>query len=103
MKVFRRISDKIKAMRKRPFKRYMRYKLALLFFIVTLALFVLLIIISNLSKNEDRYSVKVLSQRNYSSSVLVAKRGNILDRNHTLLAASEQTYILILDPKVIYT
>ena len=80
----------------------MKYKLAFLFFLMTLALSILVLVMVNIvRKNGDEYSKKVLNQMDYSSSTIVAKRGDILDCNLTPIAESERVYILILDPKVI--
>lgn len=48
----------------------------------------------------DRYSKIVLDSQHYISTVLPYKRGQITDRNGTILAYSEQVYNLILDPKI---
>ena len=47
------------------------------------------------------YSKKVLSQQSYSDTVLAFKRGAILDTNGNIVAASEETYNIILDCYVI--
>ena len=41
---------------------------------------------------------RVTQRRSRSSSVITARRGDILDRNHVLLASSTMEYSLILDP-----
>ena len=80
----------------------MQRKLAFAFCIAALALFVLvLVIIRIILTRGDDYQKKVMNQQNYSSTVLPFKRGTIMDRNQTILAASEQVYNLILDPSVI--
>ena len=80
----------------------MKKKLAYAYIIAALALFVLIGVMISLilGKGED-YSKIVLSQQGYSSTVIPFKRGTIMDRNQTVLAASEQVYNLILDPSVI--
>ncbi|MDD6213085.1 MAG: penicillin-binding transpeptidase domain-containing protein [Clostridiales bacterium] len=79
----------------------MQRRLALAFFIVVLALFVLIFVILGIVRNKgEDYSKTVLSQQNYNSTVIPFCRGTIMDRNQTVLAASEQVYNLILDPKV---
>lgn len=82
-------------------KSFMQRKLALTFGFVALALFVLVIVILRIVLGHgEEYSRTVLSQQNYSSTTLAFRRGSILDRNQTILAASEQVYRLILDPSV---
>ena len=51
-------------------------------------------------KGED-YSQTALSQTESELSLIQAKRGDIIDRNNMVLATSNVTYNLILDPKVI--
>ena len=50
--------------------------------------------------NQNTYQKKILSQQRYDSKTLPFKRGNILDVNGTILAASEKVYNVILDCKV---
>ena len=54
----------------------------------------------NNNKGEE-YGKKVLSQQAYSGRTIVAERGAITDRNGIILARSEKTYNVILDPDVI--
>ena len=82
----------------------MRRKLAGLFVAVVLALLCLLIRITYINaKSGDQYTKLLLSQaqNRYSSTVLPFKRGDILDRNGTVLATSEKMYNVILDCKVV--
>lgn len=83
------------------FGRKMQMKIGVLFVGIILILFALCIKILyiNSTKGQD-YTVKVLSQQNYSSMVIPFKRGDILDRNGGTLATSVKVYNLILDPKV---
>ncbi|MCD8010901.1 MAG: penicillin-binding protein 2 [Lachnospiraceae bacterium] len=82
----------------------MKQKLAFSFVLVAAALFVLVIVIFRIIQvNGEEYSKTVLTQQNYSSTVLPFQRGTITDRNQTVLAASEQVYNVILDPAVINT
>ncbi len=60
-----------------------------------------LVWINNVKGSE--YGKRVLSQQAYSSRVIVAERGAITDRNGIVLARSEKTYNVILDPDVILT
>lgn len=83
------------------FTKKMQMKIAVLFVGIVLILLGLsfrLMYINN-TKGED-YSVKVLSQQNYSSKIIPYKRGDILDRNGMTLATSVKVYNMILDPKV---
>ncbi len=80
----------------------MRARLLLAFIIVAAALLFLVIrIVVIIYADGDDYSKTILSQQNYNSTTIPFKRGTILDRNQTVLAASEQVYNLILDPSVI--
>lgn len=81
----------------------MKRKLALLFVIIVLILigiFGWLIYIIRVSG--EQYTRKVLSQQDTNSILLPYKRGDIYDRNGTLLATSEKVYNLILDPAVLW-
>lgn len=82
----------------------MRGKLAITAIVITLALFALIWVLYGIIKeNNDQYSKIVLSQRQqeFSSRILSYRRGDIVDRNGTLLATSEKVYNLILDPQQI--
>lgn len=80
----------------------MKRKLALLFTIIVLALIGVNIRLAYINKtNGDKYTKKVLAQQDTASTLLPYKRGDILDRNGTILATSEKVYNLILDPKVL--
>ncbi len=82
----------------------MKRKLAGLFVFVVLALICLLIRITYISAvSGKQYAKQVLaqSQSEYSSVTLPYKRGDILDRNGTVLATSEKMYNVILDCKVV--
>ena len=82
----------------------MRRKLAGLFVFVVLASICLLIRMTyiNASRGEG-YTRQVLakSQSQYSSTAMAYKRGDILDRNGTVLASSEKKYNVILDCAVV--
>lgn len=83
-----------------------RKKLAGLFFAVMLALVALLVVIIHIHATAgDLYTRIVLSntQQQYQSRTLPFKRGDILDRNGSILATSERVYNLILDCAVINT
>ena len=91
--------------RKRHKKRFghsNREKLLIVFMILLLCICVLIgrLIYINLSNNED-YTRVVLAQMDYDSQSIPFKRGDIVDRNGTVLATSEKVYNLILDPYVV--
>lgn len=80
----------------------MRKKLVVLLGIIVTALLVLigrLFYIHFVSG--DRYEKIVLDQQGYSSVTIPYKRGEILDRNLTILATSTDVYNVILDCKVL--
>lgn len=82
----------------------MRKKLVGLFGVVVLALVGLAVRITYINASSgDQYTKQVLSQQQqqYESRVLPFKRGQITDRNGTVLAYSEKLYNVILDCKVI--
>ena len=82
----------------------MRKKLAGLFFVVLLALVGLAIRITYINAtNGEQYKRQVLSQsqQKYESKTISFKRGDILDRNGTILATSEKVYNVILDCSVV--
>ncbi|HIT90954.1 MAG TPA: cell division protein FtsI, partial [Candidatus Merdenecus merdavium] len=82
----------------RKFTRTMQKKLAVLFVIILLALIGLNLRISLISaKSGDKYKKQVLSQQQYDSITLPYKRGDILDRNKTVLATSLKVYNLAID------
>ncbi len=72
------------------------------FVLITLALFALGIVVATISYNDnEEYAKIVLAQQDYDSRVIMAQRGQIVDRNGTVLATNVPKYILILDPAVI--
>lgn len=84
----------------RKFNTRMQAKLLLVFCIITLLLFGLMgRLVYLIQQDGDRYAKNLLSRQTYVSSVLPYKRGDILDRNGTVLARSELQYRLIIDPK----
>ena len=87
---------------KRVFTKTMQEKLAITVLVITLALFALVMVLYNLIKhNQEDYNQIVLDHQNYSSQILPYRRGEIMDRNGTYLAVSEQVYNLLIDPNVI--
>lgn len=89
-----------KARRQALLVNRMRNKLALLFFIIVLALVGVNVRLAYINKtNGDKYTKKVLAQQDTNSTLLPYRRGDILDRNGTILATSEKVYNLILVPR----
>lgn len=91
-------------MRSRKINNKMGKKLVLLFLIVILALVGLAIRITFINLNDGKnYERTVLkqTQQQYESRIIPFKRGDIRDRNGTILATSDKVYNLILDCKVV--
>ena len=81
----------------------MKRKLALVFALIVLALLGVSVRLAYINKTSgDQYTKKVLAQQDTNSTTLPYRRGDILDRNGTILATSEKVYNLILDPKVLW-
>ena len=76
-----------------------RKKLLIIFAILLLFICVLIgrLLYINLS-NSDTYARIVMAQMDYDSKSIPFKRGDIQDRNGTVLATSEKVYNLVLDP-----
>lgn len=75
-------------------------RLGVFFLIVLLAFVALSVRLVFITKdNNDIYQQKILSQQAYDSQVINAKRGEIIDCNGTVLAASREVYNVILDVK----
>lgn len=80
----------------------MKKKLALMFTVIVLALVGLSVRIVYINKtNGEKYTKKVLQQQQSNSLTLAYRRGDIYDRNGTVIATSEKVYNVILDPKVL--
>ena len=91
-------------MRERKISGKMSKKLVGLYITVILALVGLAIRITYINATDgEQYKRIVLSQaqQQYESRVIPFKRGDILDRNGTILATSEKVYNVILDCKVV--
>ena len=84
----------------KKFNSRMQAKLLLVFCVITLLLVTLMgrLIYIMQTKGEE-YAKHVLSRQTYVSQVLPYRRGDITDRNGTVLARSELQYRLILDPE----
>lgn len=88
--------------KKRKINYRMKQKLALIFVVIVLALVGLSVRIVYINEtNGEKYTKKVLQQQESNSLTLAYRRGDIYDRNGTVLATSEKVYNVILDPKVL--
>ena len=88
--------------KKRKINNRMKQKLALIFVLIVLALVGLSVRIVYINEtNGEKYTKKVLQQQESNSLTLAYRRGDIYDRNGTVLATSEKVYNVILDPKVL--
>ena len=84
------------------FTRGMGRRLLAIFGFVVFGLVVLCIRLIYINNVEgESYTINVLQQQNYSSTIIPYKRGDIVDRNGVVLATSIKVYNLILDPKII--
>ena len=87
----------------RPKKRFtpkMQRKLAMLFMGIGLAFITLIVRLIIINQRDGAsYSRIVLNQQQYNSRTVDFKRGDILDRNGTVLATSQLVYDVILDAK----
>lgn len=93
---------KARIRKKRIFQKRMQERLAITVAVISLALFALTALLFRIvDEDGDKYEKQVLSQQDYDSRVIPARRGDIIDRNGTYLATSEVVYNLILDPKQI--
>lgn len=89
-------------LRRKLVTNHMRAKILVFFVIVVVAFFALIWRIWYINKTDgNRYRKKVLSQQTYVSSAISYKRGDITDRNGTVLATSVKLYNLVIAPKTI--
>ena len=98
------MSDSTRTYRKQNTR--MKKKLVGLFVTVILALVGLAIRITYINATDgDKYKriVMTQAQQQYDSHTIAFRRGDITDRNGTLLATSEKVYNVILDCKVVNT
>lgn len=88
--------------KKKAFTKYMQEKLAITVLVITLALFALIYVLYDIvNANQDQYNQIVLNQQEYDSRVIPYRRGDIVDRNGTVMATTDRVYNLIIDPKQI--
>ncbi len=90
--------------KERPPRRFInnnRRKLMISFGVILLLMVALVVQLTYINATSgDKYRKQVLSQLNYNSTTIPYRRGDITDRNGTILATSEKVYNLILDPYV---
>ncbi len=97
---------KEKRIRSRKINGSMRKKLTVMFLAVIVIFGALAVRITYINfVDGQKYSRIVLSQeqQQYESRTIAARRGDITDRNGTILATSEKVYNVILDCKVVNT
>lgn len=86
---------------RKKFPKRMQKKLVLLFGAIVLAFVGLIGRVTYINAtNGEKYTKIVLDQQQYNSRVIPFKRGDILDRNGTVVATSERVYNVILDAYV---
>ncbi|MBR4169883.1 MAG: cell division protein FtsI [Lachnospiraceae bacterium] len=84
------------------FTKKMQKKLAVLFVLILVAFISLSVRLYAINRdNGEKYKKQVLSQQEYDSITLVAKRGDILDSNGSKLAVSQKVYNVIIDAKTL--
>ena len=100
MSVRKRRNKKPSALRQKFLIR-MQKKLVLLFIAIVLAFIGLIGKTTYINAtNGEKYTKIVLDQQQYNSRTIPFKRGDILDRNGTVMATSERVYNVILDSYV---
>ena len=83
---------------RQKFPKRMQKKLVILFAAIVLAFVFLVGKITHINAtNGEKYTKIVLDQQQYNSRLIPFKRGDILDRNGTVVATSERVYNVILD------
>ncbi|BBF43012.1 cell division protein FtsI [peptidoglycan synthetase] [Lachnospiraceae bacterium KM106-2] len=86
----------------RKFTGKMQASLLLVFCIIITIFIALVVRVFYLNKADgDKYEKQVLSQQTYITSEIPYKRGDIVDRNGTILAKSVKVYNVILDPYIV--
>lgn len=88
--------------RSRKFTFKMKKKLLYIFLTVAAALFGLGGILIHIYRTSgEKYRKQVLDNMTYDSATIAARRGDITDRNGTILAYSTKVYNVIVDAKVL--
>lgn len=87
---------------KRKFSLDNRRKLLIVFSVIVVLLCALIVRINYITiKDGRKYSLQVLAQQQAGNTTIPFKRGDILDRNGSVLATSEKVYNLVIDAYVI--
>ena len=85
------------------FSRYMQKKLIVMFLLIFVLLVGLMVRLTYIQRTSgERYEKIVLNQQQSDSKTIPYRRGDIVDRNGTILATSQDVYNLIIDCKVIH-
>lgn len=80
----------------------MQKKLAVLFFLILVAFVSLNVRLYAINRDSgEQYKKQVLSQQEYDSIVLPAKRGEIVDANGSKIAVSQKVYNVVIDSKTL--
>jgi len=88
--------------KKRAMLQKTRKKISVAFFVIIVALLVIVARIMMINFGDgEAYAKLVMDKLSYRSTALPYQRGQIQDCNGTVLAYSEKVYNLILDPKLI--
>ena len=88
--------------RPQKFTGRMQKKLAVLFLLILAAFIGLTVRLYAINRdNGEEYKKQVLSQQEYDSKVLPAKRGEIVDCNGTKIAVSQKVYNVCIDAKTL--
>ena len=97
-----------KSMKKKNMKREKKFTtkmqaslLAVFCGIIVMLILLMGVLLKIRYKDGERYTKRVLNQQTYVSSTIPYKRGDIVDRNGTVLATSVKVYNLILDVKIL--
>ncbi len=86
----------------RKFSIKMQKKLAVLFFLILVAFISLNVRLYAINRDSgEQYKKQVLSQQEYDSITLPAKRGEIVDANGTKIAVSQKVYNIVVDSKTL--
>ncbi|MFT3985686.1 MAG: penicillin-binding transpeptidase domain-containing protein [Lachnospiraceae bacterium] len=86
----------------KKFSIKMQKKLAVLFFLILVAFISLNIRLYAINRDSgEQYKKQVLSQQEYDSITLPAKRGEIVDANGTKIAVSQKVYNIVVDSKTL--